>query len=75
MSKNQHVLSPVEILTKSNSIEKHEMLVNSNDSNFKPGLYEQVHNFLSCSNICSLNEHLENLKFYNAMLKGQTITT
>ena len=73
--KAKYVLSPVEILTKSNSIEKNEVLVNSNDGEFKPGLHEQVQKFLACSNICSLNEHLDNLKFYNAILKGQTITT
>ena len=70
----KYVLSPVEILSKYETIGNKEVLANSNDGAFKPGLYEQVYTFLNGANICSLDEHLENLDIYQSILSGQTVT-
>lgn len=49
-------------------------LRNNHDTNFKPGLYKEVLSFLgNKENLCTINQQLNNLRWYTNISQGKTI--
>ena len=68
--KNRYILKPLEklFIQEINSVILNEYVINdSDDSNFKPGLYKQVKSFLNADeeNLVSLEYQISNFKLFN----------